>query len=226
LFIKNDGTAWGCGYNANSELGTATAGGVNPVQVPALTGVAKVATGRYHTVFMKSDGTVWASGLNDKGQLGDGTKTKQTEVVQVPSLSGVTAVAAGYFHSIFLKNDGTIWVTGSNGYGQLGDGTDTNRAAPILINPCNTISSIAETSTNAARVSVFPNPASGRFTITNESSRIASLTIYSITGEKLISQQPDSNKAVIDLGGHASGVYFYQLQNSDQTISTGKVIID
>ena len=114
-----------------------------PVQITdsrgnALSNVAAIAAGLYHTIFLKSDGAVWATGYNNQGQLGDGSTANKNNPVQVTDSSGnafsnVAAIAAGYSHTIFLKSDGAVWATGLNNYGQLGDGSTANKSNPVQV---------------------------------------------------------------------------------------------
>jgi alpha-tubulin suppressor-like RCC1 family protein len=93
LFVKNDGTAWACGYNVYGQLGDGTTTDRwTPVQVNSLTGITAVASGPGHSLFMKNDGTAWACGSNWYGQLGDGTNINRNTPVQV---TGLCPLASG-----------------------------------------------------------------------------------------------------------------------------------
>ena len=144
VFLKDDGTVYTVGNNANGQLGngttTTTAASTYLVQVRLtstptyLTGIVQFARGLSHTVFLKSDGTVYAVGLNTSGQLGDGTLTQRLFPVPVLSaaatnLSGIIQVACGDSHTVFLKSDGTVYTVGNNANGQLGNGTTTTTVA-------------------------------------------------------------------------------------------------
>jgi alpha-tubulin suppressor-like RCC1 family protein len=142
LFVKNNGSALGCGYNLYGQLGTGTTLDRHTPTPVALTGIVAAAAGTNYSVFLKNDGTVWACGLNDYGQLGDGTTTNRTTPVQVSTLTGVIAVAVFENHSLFLKNDGTVWACGRNNYGQLGDGTTIDRPTPVQVNGLSGITAI------------------------------------------------------------------------------------
>jgi alpha-tubulin suppressor-like RCC1 family protein len=125
LFLKNDGSLWGMGYNDYGQLGLSDLISYTnrPVQIVA-SNVTAVAAGWSHTLFLQSDGSLWTMGQNLYGQLGDGTTNKwpNPSPRQIVA-SNVTAIAAGYFHSLFLKNDGSLWGMGWNAFGGLGDGT-------------------------------------------------------------------------------------------------------
>lgn len=135
LALKNDGTVWAWGDNISGQIGNGNKGTdvKTPVKVSNLTGVVRIAAGRFFSLAIKSDGTVWTWGENLYGQLGDGSTTDRTTPVQVTSLTGITsAVAAtGAFHCMAVKNDNTVWSWGRNTYGNLGDNTVTNRFTPV-----------------------------------------------------------------------------------------------
>jgi len=140
--LRNDGTVWTWGNNANGELGanSTAASSLTPVQVvradgTALSGVTGIAAGGYHTLAVTSDGSVYAWGKNDWGQLGNNSTVTSGVAVQVLApgggsvLSGAAGVGAGLVHSLVLKRDGGVMAWGFGGYGQLGTG---NQASPIL----------------------------------------------------------------------------------------------
>jgi alpha-tubulin suppressor-like RCC1 family protein len=138
LFLKNGGSLWAMGYNADGEFGDGTTNDTDiPEQIVA-GDVTAIAAGGYHSLFLKSDGSVWAMGYNGSGGLGDGTYNGANQPEQIVA-SNTTAIAAGQFHSLLLKNDGSLWATGDDANGQLGDGTyavapyyGTNRPEQIV----------------------------------------------------------------------------------------------
>ena len=80
--VKEDGTVWTWGNNANGELGRGDKNSVySPVQVKSgdgnsyLTDIIFVSAGSNHTLALRKDGTVWAWGINSYGQLGNKTTT-------------------------------------------------------------------------------------------------------------------------------------------------------
>jgi hypothetical protein len=132
LALKNDGTVWAWGYNANGRLGDGTGTQrLSPVQVvlgsgASFTGVIAIAAEQSGSMALKSDGTVWMWGYGGDGELGNGATTQSLTPVQVTGLAGVVSIAAGANHGMALKNDGTVWTWGYNGQGQLGDGSTTS----------------------------------------------------------------------------------------------------
>ena len=139
IALKDDGTVWTWGYNANGQLGDGTTTQrTSPVQVNGLTNITAIEAGYYltagiagshsHSIALKNDGTVWTWGDNSYGQLGDGTTNQRTTPVQVSGLTNVLAIAGGYGRSFALKNDGTVW-----GWGELWymDGPICAGCAPV-----------------------------------------------------------------------------------------------
>jgi alpha-tubulin suppressor-like RCC1 family protein len=149
LAVKDDGTLWSWGNNAEGELGNgSTAISRVPVQVSNLTGVIAAAGGEYHSLALKEDGTVWAWGKNNYGQLGNGTSANSGVPVQVSNLSNIIAVAGGKGHSVALKNDGTVWAWGWNNNGQLGNGTTVNSNMPVQVSGLTGVRTISGASYN------------------------------------------------------------------------------
>ena len=121
LFVRSDGSLWGTGENASSQIG----GGPAEIHFPqeiVSSGCTAIAGGNAHTLFLESDGSLWVMGNNDYGQVGNGTTNGHRMPQQIVS-SNVTAVAAGWTHSLFIKSDGSLWGMGDNGNGELGDNT-------------------------------------------------------------------------------------------------------
>ncbi len=96
LFLKSNGTVWGCGNNSNGQLGDGTIIDKSiPVQINSLSGIVEIFRGGSsytHSLFLKNDGTVWACGSNAHGELGDGTNTKRLTPIQVTNLCPVLGV--------------------------------------------------------------------------------------------------------------------------------------
>lgn len=137
--LKNDGTLWAWGSNAQGELGLDdNVSRSSPVQVGSHTDWTQVSAGCYFTLALKTNGTLWAWGDNADGNIGNGTTTDARVPTQIGTLTNWSKVSAcigpqGYAHSLAVKNDGTLWAWGRNDFGQLGDGTTTNKSSPIQI---------------------------------------------------------------------------------------------
>lgn len=130
LVLKEDGTVWAFGLNANGQVGNnSIIDALSPVQV--LTGAVAIATGYQHSLAVKADGTVWSWGRNDASQLG---RTGTTTVpAQMTGISNAVAVAGGTNHSLILKADGTVWAVGANASGQIGDASTTPRTTAVQV---------------------------------------------------------------------------------------------
>ena len=132
MFLMNDGTVKGCGYNTQGQLGIGnTTQQTSIVNIP-ISNVKEVVCGGYHTMFLLNDGTVKGCGRNSEGQLGIGNITNQLNIVNIP-ISNVKEVICGGNHTIFLMNDGTVRGCGANNYGQLGIGNTTNQTSIVNI---------------------------------------------------------------------------------------------
>ena len=85
FILENDGTLWGCGYNANGELGLGDT--TNRYTFTEVTtnadDVKEIYCGQNHTVILKNDGTLWGSGRNDDSQLGLGDTNHRYTFTQV-----------------------------------------------------------------------------------------------------------------------------------------------
>lgn len=226
LFLKNDGTVWACGNNLSGQLGDGTiVNKTTSIQVSSLSGITAIAGGGSHSLFLKNNGTVWACGLNGNGQLGDGTIIDKSTAIQITSLSNITAIEGGFYFSLFLKNNGTTWACGNNGNGQLGDGTIIDKSTPVQVTGLCTIATGIAENTIESKVSVFPNPSNGNFSIKSETT-ISKVEIVNMLGEKIYSAQLNSDNATIDLSKQAKGFYIYQLKSETNVLKTGKIIVE
>ncbi|WP_068468395.1 PKD-like domain-containing protein [Candidatus Protochlamydia phocaeensis] len=132
LALREDGTVWAWGDNADGQLGNGTnAISYIPVQVGGitpLTNAIAISAGGYYSLALIDDGTVQAWGYNSFGQLGNGTNISANLPVQVGGGTPFTTIkniAARESHVLALKSDGSVWAWGDNNYGQLGNGTTT-----------------------------------------------------------------------------------------------------
>ncbi|MCL2838535.1 MAG: hypothetical protein FWE04_05675 [Oscillospiraceae bacterium] len=124
LMIRNDGTLWAWGGNANGRLGNGNTNNSAVMITP--NGPAGpwiwVSAGGHHSLAVLNDGTLWSWGYNGQNQLG--RSGDNTVPMQVGSDTNWIAVAAGSVHSLALKSDGSLWSWGYNGQGQLGRSGD------------------------------------------------------------------------------------------------------
>ena len=85
FILKNDGTLWSCGRNAEGQLGLGdTTDRYTFTEITTNTGdIKQVYCGGYYTLILKNDGTLWGCGRNDYGQLGLGDTTNRATFTQV-----------------------------------------------------------------------------------------------------------------------------------------------
>ena len=141
LAIKDDGTLWGWGTNANGELGLPiTINNTNsPKQIGTATNWAQVKTCGIHSIAIKNDGTLWGTGWNFYGQLGLGdtwfTQGIQSfyGFVQIGNDNNWSYISCGKYYTMVIKTDGTLWAFGLNSDGQLGLNDTTNRYYPTQV---------------------------------------------------------------------------------------------
>ncbi len=123
LAIKQDGSLWTWGSNADGQAGLGDS--VTVVAEPTLLSDAEWSSAAAYSTFaaaIREDGTLWMWGYNYWGQLGDGTRDNHSTPVQVGSDADWTSVDIGRSHTVALKEDGSLWTWGRNQYGQLGEG--------------------------------------------------------------------------------------------------------
>lgn len=136
VMLRNDGSVWACGYNADGQLGNNTNIDANMfVRCIALEGVnfvnisngLQVSCGENHTGIRRSNNTVWLSGLNTNGQLGDATNISKNRFVVTATdvigtnITDATMISCGANYTLIARSStGFAWGTGLNGDGQLG----------------------------------------------------------------------------------------------------------
>ena len=145
LFLKNDGTVLGCGYNGGGNstwqslgLGADNTNKSTPVQIFAAgSGITQIAAGVFCSYFLKGTsgslsgeiGSVYGCGFNGEGNLGTGDNQDKITPVQMLNverqagyISGITKIATGGASSTVLLlqgNNGMVYGCGQNNAGQL-----------------------------------------------------------------------------------------------------------
>jgi alpha-tubulin suppressor-like RCC1 family protein len=129
--IKNDGTLWAWGRNANGQLGLGnTTDYSSPKQVGSLTNWVYVNVGNGNMIAIKTDGTLWSWGASGNGELGLGNTTYYSSPKQVGTLTNWLQISSTYRHVMAIKTDGTLWAWGLNSFGRLGLGNTTSYSSP------------------------------------------------------------------------------------------------
>lgn len=132
---KRNGTLWGCGINANGQLGDgSTTLRATLVQVGnGASDWVRISLGNNHGVGIRANGTLWVWGQNSSSQLGDGTSTQRNSPVQNGALTTWKSVSASGIFTAATRTDGTLWAWGTNTFGQLGTGSYASRNTPTQI---------------------------------------------------------------------------------------------
>jgi plastocyanin len=77
---------------------------------------------------------------------------------------------------------------------------------------------------SSSSFSIYPNPANDLIFIETETSELFTMTIFNWSGQILMEYKINDNQT-IDISDLSSGIYFYQIKNSDQTYVTANKII-
>ncbi len=93
----------------------------------------------------------------------------------------------------------------------------------VVTNSCNTVTSNASVLSiissvdnhSAKKISIYPNPTSGLFTVASES--LYKLTVIDITGKVICAKDLNNNTNTVDLSNYPSGIYNLILTNSTET---------
>lgn len=94
------------------------------------------------------------------------------------------------------------------------DGGVTNEGYVANVSCLNTLA----TDTFAPNVdfTYFPNPTNGQVTITSATMPIDEITVYNVAGQLLYNSQIHALDTKVDLGGFATGTYFFKLKFNDK----------
>ena len=120
MFVKDDGTLWGTGSNANGQLGQDnTISYSSPVQVGSLTTWSKVCAHGKFTHAIKTDGTLWGWGSSNSGGIGNGEALNYSSPIQIGSSTTWTDISGGTAFTMGIS-DGKMYGWGHNGNGKMG----------------------------------------------------------------------------------------------------------
>lgn len=146
LLLEN-GTVYGCGSNAQYELG-----GIEDRKFITkfvklnVSNVKKVVVGGNHTMFLLNNGRVKACGRNYEGQLGIGHFKAVPGIFDLP-IQNVKDIFCGKNNTMFLLEDGIVKGCGYNEQGQLGIDNDENQCSIVAI-PITNVNYISLSRTN------------------------------------------------------------------------------
>jgi alpha-tubulin suppressor-like RCC1 family protein len=179
--LRNDGTLWAWGSNADGELGD---NGLlterhTPVQVVGeggtgfLTGVVSVGAAGHSTMAAKANGEVWDWGRNSSGQLGD-DKAANPEKTPVHVLGfgstgflgGVESMIGGEHFVLSVRNDGSLASWGQNDSGELGDASTSERDHPVMVDQSTGLTSVAGSCLGVGAVQAASTSCAGGVNVT------------------------------------------------------------
>ena len=83
---------------------------------------------------------------------------------------------------------------------------------------------VNELNTSNPVLVIFPNPANNILNIQNNSALAIQFTLYNSLGEKLTDQILTNRESTINLSHYSNGIYFYQVHNATDKMTSGKII--
>jgi len=228
MLLKSNGNVFTWGDNFFGQLGDGSNINSNiPVQLNSLTDIKAIAAGNYLSLALRSNGSVMAWGRNLGGELGNGTNINSNIPLAVSSLSNVFAITAGQGHSLALKNDAIVNTWGANSGGQLGNGSIIDSNIPIVVSGLCAVAAAVNDISKPTLVYIFPNPSSGKFTLTIAGEgKLCHLELYNLQGQMIYSNPNLINHAIneIDLSEWSKGIYFLKI-NDGERVHNEKIVI-
>lgn len=119
------------GLNDSGQLGTKpdTETHRKPVEVPGVSGAARVVSGEASTCAILGDGSAVCWGANPAGELGLGKRSSDERPTRA-HVADVADICLATQHGCALTRSGKVMCWGGNRHGQLGDGSTENRLDP------------------------------------------------------------------------------------------------
>lgn len=122
LFLKRDGTVWGCGASNSGALHPAwTESTIVVSQIPDVADVRFITTTNTRSFFVQIDGNVIGHGVLTTGNTPPSRRSFDT--------NDVISISTSLNHTLFLHTNGRVSGFGGNTYQQL------EGLTPIVINP-------------------------------------------------------------------------------------------
>ncbi len=173
------------------------------------------------------------TGANASGCIGTAIST-----VVVHTTPGVTAVTS---RSVICKGKTAVltasgaatysWSNGSSSssitvsptittvYNVTGTGTNSCAKKVTITQSVSACTGIDEGAQTEPRISIFPNPTTGVFTVINKDMGInASIEVFNSLGQLIMAERADRNGNSFDLNKNANGVYLIKLTENDRVL--------
>ena len=117
-YVKNDGTVWSVGSNANGCFGngkTIDTITIAPEQMNGISTAVKVANSAYTTAVLLSNGNVMIAGSNLSNEFGDNSPSTVNSLTprKIPSLKNIVDIKAIVSNIIALDKFGDVYIWGS-----------------------------------------------------------------------------------------------------------------
>ncbi|MEO0334066.1 MAG: lamin tail domain-containing protein [Bacteroidota bacterium] len=110
-------------------------------------------------------------------------------------------------------------------YGRFPNGTGNFRTMNPTFNAENNLTTnVEDTELEAAKLSVFPNPAQDYITISTDR-QLAIIQLYNLAGQLVFELRPHQSVITLDTQGWTNGMYLIRAITADQEVVTQKVII-
>jgi hypothetical protein len=88
-------------------------------------------------------------------------------------------------------------------------------------------STAVQTSTEPAKLKLYPNPTSGKLIVeTNFTGNQAALILRSTEGKIVLHETVSGNRTEVNLNHISSGIYLMQLVQNDKVIADEKVVVE
>ena len=144
IFLAEDGTVWGIGYNGNGELGQKISTNfMKPTKIEGLPPIIEISTKYVHSLFLDIEGIVWGCGRTSQHQLGAVVAKVDHLPFQILDLPKIQSIGAGFNHSVFLDFENNVWCCGETSYGQCGVGTLEEVEKPTKVEALSDILGVA-----------------------------------------------------------------------------------
>ena len=136
--LANTGKAYCWGYNNNEQIGSSTAGMVNPSPIPVTGNLTfkDINAGNDYTCGIDHQEKLWCWGSNNFGKIGLGETVSvvdsPTAVIVKPELRWAALVGKDY-HSCAIETQGSLWCWGSNRFNRINAHSINTHYIPLLV---------------------------------------------------------------------------------------------
>jgi hypothetical protein len=69
-----------------------------------------------------------------------------------------------------------------------------------------------------SKISIYPNPTNGNFTIEIDNTKNASIEIFNISGQLFLQNLLVENTTQFDLSNYSNGMYFVKIETQEETV--------